>query len=580
VHAEVEELRPKLKEILYDCAVDIRATKAALYLFDGNNRFDLVIEYGFRGTVRPSADFNDALVDRCGRGRTAFFVNGVATEPRLSELLYASATDRLLAAPLYSRGKLIGFIDMRDKAGKAPFEAADVPKAQHIADRLVEVLADKPIFGHRFITLSKLSGAHATPVPEATTSGAAGASPAGRVPPQRPSTSSLQPVAPSPAPAAEPPISPRAPLHEAPPETPRPSLASLIIDARTAASRIAISSSEALTEAELAAAREVLRSILLIPGTAAAMFSAYGHMGGVQEIAARSTLTEEAKSHLQSKLNVWLSRKGEAGGYLRTAVLTPFGTSGPPIGAAEIQKVFTAPLSVLTLKGLYLTVAFAATPDRVAHELLGVMHGHLQLVLEQSLQRNALSSLRSRIAEQLVEPALTKYPALRRHTYGVAKLSESFARHLGLSAAEVENVRIVALVHDAGMRLLDYDRLYRKADLTQEELGFLREHPSVGAAMVEPLLGREVARAVLSHHERVDGSGYPNNLTGDEIPVTSRLVQICDAWSAMRDPESYQPSMTAESARLAIRHAGGTQFDAQLAARFVESVGGALQTTE
>jgi hypothetical protein len=577
VHAEVEELRPKLKEILYDCAVDIRATKAALYLFDGNNRFELVIEYGFRGTVRTSADFNDALVDRCGRGRTAFFVNGVGAEPRLSELLYASATDRLLAAPLYSRGKLIGLIDMRDKAGKAPFEVTDVPKAQHIADRLVEVLADKPIFGHRFIALSKLGGAHATPVPETTTPHATvpDANAASRVPPQRPSTSSL----PTPAPVGEAPTAPR-PLPEVSHEPTRPSLATLIIDARTAASRIAISSAESLTEAELTAARDVLRSILLIPGSAAAMFSAYGHLGGVQEIAARSTLTEEAKSHLQAKVNVWLTKKGEAGGYIKTSVQTPFGTSGPPIGAAEIQKVFTAPLSVLTLKGLYLTVAFTATPDRVAHELLGVMHGHLQLVLEQSLQRHALSSLRSRIAEQLVEPALARYAALRRHTYAVAKLSESFARHLGLSAAEVETARIVALVHDAGMRLLDYDRLYRKADLTQEELGFLKEHPSVGAAMVEPLLGPEVARAVLCHHERVDGSGYPNNLTGDEIPVTSRLVQICDAWSAMRDPESYQPSMTAESARLAIVRAGGTQFDAQLAARFVESVGGALQVDE
>lgn len=553
MHAEVEELRPKLKEILYDCAVDIRATKAALYLFDGNNRFELVIEYGFRGTVRTSADFNDPLVDRCGRGRTAFFVNGVGAEPRLSELLYASATDRLLAAPLYSRGKLIGLIDMRDKAGKAPFEAADVPKAQHIADRLVEVLADKPIFGHRFIALSKVSGAHATPSANAAPTPVRDANP------------------PASGAVAEAPAAPPAPLRPAPPvqpETSRPSLASLVIEARTAASRIAISSPESLTEAELTAAREVLRSILLIPGTAAAMFSAYGHLGGVQELAARSTLTEEAKTLLQSKVNVWLTKKGEAGGYLKSAFLTPFGTSAPPIGAAELQKVFTAPLTVLSLKGLYLTVAFAATPDRVAHELLGVMHGHLQLVLEQSLQRHALSSLRSRIAEQLVEPALGRYPALKRHTHAVAKLSEAFARHLGLSAAEVEEARIVALVHDVGMRLLDYDRLYRKADLTQDELGFLREHPSVGAAMVEPLLGPEIARAVLCHHERVDGSGYPNNLSGDEIPLVARLVQLCDAWVAMTDPESYQPPETADAARAAITRGAGTQFDADLAAKF------------
>src|SRR5262245_38513494 len=103
MHPEVEELKPKLKEILYDCAVNIRATKAALYLFDGNNRFELVTEYGFRGAIRSSADFNDPIVDRCGRGRTPFYVNGLAVEPRFSQILFEASTDRLLAAPLYSR---------------------------------------------------------------------------------------------------------------------------------------------------------------------------------------------------------------------------------------------------------------------------------------------------------------------------------------------------------------------------------------------------------------------------------------------------------------------------------------------
>lgn len=562
MHPELEELRPKLKEILYDCAVDVRATKAALYLFDGNNRFEIVTEYGFRGAVRPSADFNDPLVDRCGRGRTPFFVNGLAAEPRFSELLYASATDRLLAAPLYSRGKLIGIIDMRDKAGKAPFEQPDVPKAQLIADRMVEVLAEKAIFGHRFIALSNLGG---------TQTGAA--------PPAAPPAPATPPAA-APAPPPVPPPA-AAPSPASPPARPVAGLATLVIDARAAASQVMIAPSPpSLAESELAAAREVLRSILLIPGAVAAMFSAYGHLGGVQEISARSPLSDEAKNLLQSKLNVWLTKRGDAGGYIRTSVLTPFGTAGPPVGAGDIQKVFTALLSVGAHKGLYLTVAFSGNPERAAHELLGVMHGHMQLVLEQSLQRNALAALRSRIAEKLIEPEFTKYPDLKRHTTLVADLCETFARHLGLSPAEVESARIVGLVHDVGMRLLDYERLYRKRDLTQEELGFLREHPFVGAAMVEPLLGSEIARAVLCHHERVDGSGYPNELSGDEIPVTSKVVQICDAWVAMTDPESYQPPMTAEAARLAVSRAAATQFDAHLAARFVESIVGTLRKAE
>ncbi|MFL6244612.1 MAG: HD domain-containing phosphohydrolase, partial [Thermoanaerobaculia bacterium] len=562
VHPDVEELRPKLKEVLYDCAVEIRATKAALYLFDGSSRFELVTQFGFKNGLRQAADFNDALVDRCGRGRNAFFVNGMAAEPRFSELMYEAGTDRLLAAPLYARGKLIGIIDMRDKAGKLPFESTDVPKAQHIADRMVELLADKPIFGHRFITLSKISGKHQPVVQQGTTESGTFVS---AEPPAPAPAAVPAPVPANAAPAAAPPVAaPQRTAHV-------PRLATLVIDARTVAGRILITAApEIVGENEISAARDVLRSILLIPGAAAAMFSALGPNGGVQEIAARSALTDEAKNVLQSKLNVWLGKRGESAGVARTSVITPFGTSGAPVVGADVQKVFTAPVTAGSVRGLYLTVAFAGTPERTAHELLAVLHAHLQLVVEQSMQRGAASSLQLRIAEKLIEPDFAKYPELRRHSEAVAKLCESFARHLALSAAEAESARIVALVHDAGMRLLDYERLYRKRDLTPEELGFLREHPSVGAAIVEPLLGAEIARAVLCHHERVDGRGYPHEWHGEEIPLLSRIVQLCDAWVAMTDPDSYQPPESPEQALATITRSAGGQFDAALAARFVE----------
>jgi HD-GYP domain-containing protein (c-di-GMP phosphodiesterase class II) len=552
VHPEVQELQTKLKEILYDCAVEVRATKAALYLLTNDGRFELVTEYGFRGVVRSLADRTDPVVDRCGRGRTPFFINGLNVEARFSHVMFESGSDRLLAAPIYLRGHMVGFIDMRDKAGKAAFEAADLPKAQRVAERLGEQFANRNVFNQRFITLSE-APQRATIVPPSMPAAEAKSSP--------------DAAPPKPAAAAKPSL--WGAERSAP--TNVPGLSTLIIEARSNADRIAVPESpETIGEAELAVVRDLLRSMLLIPGAVVASVSAYGHMGGVQELAARSSLTDEAVSVLQSKLNLWLTKRGDAGGFVRTNVNLPFGTQDAQITGAHIQKVFTAPVAAGSLRGLYLTVVFATTPDRGAHELLAAFHKQLQTAIEHSMERGAMQSTRARIADALVEPDFTKYPELRRHTDAVTVRVEAFARFLSLSPADAETARIVAIVHDAGLRLLEYERLYRKKDLSADELSILKEHAAVGASIVEPLLGNEIARAVLCHHERWDGTGYPNEVPGADIPFLARVVQICDVYETMIAADSYAAAEPLETAASKIARAAGTQFDPDLAQKFVD----------
>jgi hypothetical protein len=554
MHPEVAALQSKLKEILYDCAVEIRATKAALYLYDGAGKYELITEYGFRGEIRQLTDKTDPIVDRCGRGRNAFYVNGLAAEPRFSELLYESRTERLLAAPIYVRGQLVGVVDMRDKAGKQDFDSTDVPKALRIADRVAELFANKNVFNLRYITLSEMEERTGHP----------------------PTTPAAAP-APQPAPAAAPAVAPPPPRPLRPPTSSRdsgsfkPRLATIIIDARATAERIVVPKSPDLfSETELGVARDVLRSMLLIPGVLVASFSAFGHLGGVQEIAARSALADDAAKFLQSKLNVWLSKRGETGGFVRANVTTPFGTAAAPIAAAELHKVFTAPVTAGALRGLYLTVGFAAPPDRAAHELLAAFLGQLQLAIEHSMGSGAAQAIRARMAEKLLEPDFESYPELRRHGQAIAARAEAFARFLALSPADVENARLAGLVHDCGMRLLDYDRLYRKRELSNDEMNILREHAVVSAVLVEPFLGAELARVVLCHHERADGRGYPNEMHGDAIPLLSRILQLCDAYESMTSPDSYEPQQSHEAAMAIIARGAGSQFDGELARRFAE----------
>src|SRR5918911_1937017 len=200
MHPEVAEQQSKLKEILYDCAVEIRATKAALYLYDGSEKYELITEYGFRGGARQFADKTDPVVDRCGRGRNAFFINGLAADPRFSELLYEAGTDRLLASPIYVRGQLVGVIDMRDKAGKQAFDSNDLPRAMHIAQRVADLFVNNNVFNLRYITLSEIE----------QVTGQRGQGTGGVV-----ATAPPQPTTPTPPPSTAPPPVPR-PLSPVP----------------------------------------------------------------------------------------------------------------------------------------------------------------------------------------------------------------------------------------------------------------------------------------------------------------------------------------------------------------------------
>ncbi|HVS32586.1 MAG TPA: HD domain-containing phosphohydrolase [Thermoanaerobaculia bacterium] len=563
MHSEVEELRPKLKEVLYDCAVDIRATKAALYLLDpAVRKFELVAEYGFRTGVRQSATFNDPLIDRCQRGRTPFFVNNVAGDPRLSDLMFDGASDRLMAVPLYSRGLLVGVIDMRDKAAKQPFEQIDVSKAQGIAEKIMGLLAPKNLWNQRFITLSDegaLPSVAAVPSRETRDAPREAAE----------ATPALREAAPLPTAAPRDTREARPASREAPapPQRAEDRLAQLVVAARNMTSRlITTPPAEPVGDAALAAARDILGELLQLPGAVLAAFTVTPN--GAQHIVARGVVTEDALNSVRNKLAAWMAKRGESAGALKTTLLPAAGTA--PVKDSDIQKVFTAPVLSQTFRGLYLTAGFADNPDRTTHELLAATLARLQLAIEEGTSREALQRFRARAAARLVEPDFTAYPDLRRHSEAVAARSAAFAQYIGLSAADVETVTLTALVHDAGMRMLDYDRLYRKRDLSADELALLREHAAVGAAMVQPILGNDIARAVLCHHERVDGRGYPHELQGEEIPLVARIVQICDAYVAITDPATYQAVETHADALAAIARGAGVQFDAELANRFSE----------
>ena len=546
---EVKAIEAQLKQILYGCVEHVQATKAALYLCSSNDlnsrKFEIVTSYQYNPADRKVVGANDELVDRIHVKRNPFFVNGLAADQRFAEMLFRQGNDRMLVAPLFSRGRLLGFIDMRDKAAKKPFDTPDVEAARKISDQMIQVLASNKLFG--------LGGIEVVQDPF----------------PQRPS---------GPIPMVMPSVAAGGPTARPQPESGQVfSAAALkaIEAAKQYLSRRQLttqSSKHVLSEGDLDVVRMMLPAALAIPNAVLACLSAAGHLTNPIATAARASLADDAATVLQSHLQTWLKRINQPHMTSIAQVMYPFGMRPEPLAGGSLTSILSAPVNPQSLEGLVLTVAFERASDEQARQDMQAFLRQIEPLVESAIVAASGRSERQLIAERLLEPDFSKYPDLADHCRQVAVIAQRFARSLGLPATQVETVRIAALVHDVGLRLLDYERMYRKANLTAEEMRGLAEHPVVGAALVEPLLGSEVAQAVLRHHERVDGKGYPSRLSGQQIPLASRIIQIADAWVAMTARQSYQPAIPREKAAVRLREGSASQFDPALLDKFLSNL--------
>lgn len=541
---ELKSIEPSLKQILYGCVEHVQATKAALYLSSSHDlnekTYEIVTSYQYNPADRKVVTANDDLVDRLAVKRAPFYVNGLGADLRLAEMLFRQGTDRLLVTPLFSRGRLLGFIDMRDKAGKKPFDTPDVDAAKRIADQMLHVLASNKLFGLAPIALvddPTRPAAPPAPLPNVVTP-----APAPLKPGQFFSAEAMRAI-----------------------ESARQQMTKRQLSEPKGGKRI-------LSGDDLEVVRLLLPAALAIPGAVLACFSAIGHMNNPQAIVGIATVTDDAIEMLQQHLEAWLRKANQRAMLMKPQLLYPFGVQVVPVTAAGISTILSAPVNPQSVEGLVLTVAFERTPEAQAQRALHIFLRQIEQSVESAIAATSGRNDRQAIAERLLEPDFQKYPDLAEHCREVAAVAHRFARALELPATQAETVRLAALVHDVGLRLLDYERLYKRLNLTAEEMRGLGEHPVVGAALVEPLLGPEVAQAVLRHHERVDGKGYPSRMSGQQIPLAARIIQIADAWVAMTARQSYQVPVPPEQAMARLRDGAGSQFDAALVERFLRSV--------
>ena len=133
---------------------------------------------------------------------------------------------------------------------------------------------------------------------------------------------------------------------------------------------------------------------------------------------------------------------------------------------------------------------------------------------------------------------------------------------MGLVDEDRAQLRQAAELHDIGKLAIPEELLHKPGPLDAEEWAFVRRHPLIGERIIgaAPALAR-AAKLVGATHERLDGSGYPDGLAGDQIPLGARIIAVCDAFTAMTFPRSYAPQLTVPQAIEELRRCAGTQFD-------------------
>lgn len=159
------------------------------------------------------------------------------------------------------------------------------------------------------------------------------------------------------------------------------------------------------------------------------------------------------------------------------------------------------------------------------------------------------------------------------HSKHVASLATLLGIKMGLPTAKVRLLEIAALLHDVGKISIPDAILQKSTPLTADERGQFEEHPALSQKILTSSTVGEILPWVLSHHERWDGTGYPQRLHGEEIPLEARMLAVCNAFDAMTSDRPYREALSREAAIEELQTGKGSQFDPEIVDKFVEVLG-------
>lgn len=194
---------------------------------------------------------------------------------------------------------------------------------------------------------------------------------------------------------------------------------------------------------------------------------------------------------------------------------------------------------------------------------------HLEQKLEEQSKKIRASLFNAITALAYAMEAKDKY--INGHSQRVTESSLAVAKALGIAQESIEKIRLAGLIHDIGKIGIKSSILNKPGGLTPEEYQHVKSHSEVGERILTPIIeDKEILSIVRHHHERYDGTGYPDGLEGEEIPLGARVLAVSDAYDAMTSERPYRKAMSIETACAEIERGKGTQFDPVIAQTLLE----------
>jgi HD-GYP domain-containing protein (c-di-GMP phosphodiesterase class II) len=241
---------------------------------------------------------------------------------------------------------------------------------------------------------------------------------------------------------------------------------------------------------------------------------------------------------------------------------------------AEIRNLLAIPIYIADrFSGVVVLANKEGGFQEYDDEVLLALGDHAAAVLHNTRLQGELRSAYVGTVRVLADAIEAKDRFLRGHSEEVSSYVAAVADRLGLDAKRREELVYSSLLHDVGKLGISERILMKPVALTPEERSVVQLHPRIGYRLVQqvPAL-RSIELAILHHHERCDGTGYPAGLRGEEIPLEARIVAVADAFSAMTADRPYRPRMSFEDACRELERCAGSQFDPIVVRLFVEEV--------